>query len=133
MKRLLVWLLLVLTVGTAVCYKLIPDFVNTNFSVMLFALFVQLIGTCVALADVLLSTSDKPLSDRPAFWLAAGMLFYCCIFITGHIMAVFLGQYVGPYYSFFVIVANILMYGGFIACFATLRRQDRKLLQEQQR
>ena len=125
LRRLLILLLVVLAAGTVVCYRFVPVFEQLNFPVMLFSLFVQLIGSCVALIDVLLGTSDRPLSAQPDFWLATGMLFYCCIFIAGHILKVYTtGIAAGRFYSFFIIVANIFMYGGFIACFKALRRED---------
>jgi len=127
LRCLLMLLLAVLAAGTVAGYRLLPEFTQLNFPVMLFSLFVQLIGSCAALADVLLGTSDRPLSAQPDFWLATGMLFYCCIFIAGHILRVYdTGIAARRFYTFFIIVANIFMYGGFIACFRTLRRQDRQ-------
>jgi hypothetical protein len=128
LRRLLILLLVILAAGTVVGYRWVPEFAQVNFPVLLFSLFVQLIGSCVALTDVLLGTSDRPLSVQPDFWLATGMLFYCCIFIAGHILMVYAaaGMTVNRLYNFFIIGANIFMYGGFIACFKALRREDRR-------
>jgi len=128
-KRLLTTMLILLTLGTIANYILGPPLNDLNPLFQLFTLFIQLITTCAALIDILVSTSDKPLSAQPAFWLGAGMLFYCSIFILIYITKIFFKPS-GPIYWFFMvcsIIANTFMYGGFIACFITLRRQDRKI------
>ena len=128
-KRLLKAMLTILTLGTIVNYIWGPPINDLNVPFELFTLFIQLITTCAALIDLLGgNTSDKPLSDQPAFWLSSGMLFYCSVFILIYIAGIYFKS-PGPIGWFFMAcstIANAFMYGGFIACFITLRRQDRK-------
>jgi len=127
-KRLLIAMLVMLTAGTAINYIWGPPINDLNAQFQLFTMFIQLITTCAALIDVLGSTSDNPLSVQPAFWLNAGMLFYCSIFTLDYIAAIFF-KYPSTMGWFFLacsIIANTFMYGGFIATFKTLRRQDRQ-------
>jgi len=127
-KRALMGLLLILPVGSVICYIVWPVYVKENMPLMLFTLFVQLIGTCAVLIDILQNMSDKLLSEQPAFWLNTGILFYVCIFTLDHILGIYSAESASRYFVFFSLAANTFMYGGFIACFRTLRRQDRKVL-----
>jgi hypothetical protein len=128
-KRLLIAMLIVLTAGTGINYIWGPSIYELNLPFQLFTLFIQLIATCAALIDFLGgNTSDKPLSAQPAFWLNAGMLFYCSVFILVYIAGIFFTSsdrhQFGYYFLACIIIANIFMYGGFIACFITLKRQS---------
>ncbi|MDO6430166.1 hypothetical protein Q4E93_06195 [Flavitalea sp. BT771] len=124
-KRLLTAMLIVLTLGSAANYIWGPPLNDLNPSFQLFTMFIQLITTCAALIDILVNTSDTPLSAQPAFWLSAGMLFYCSIFTLIYIAEIFFrsAALVGWYFMACSTVANAFMYGGFIACFVTLKRQ----------
>lgn len=126
-KRSCLIVLIVLTVVSAVTYIWGPPVNALNVPFQLFTLFIQLIATCVALADILGNVSDRTLSSQPAFWLAAGMLFYSSIFAIVHIVELYFdATIVTFFYAAFSTVANTCMYGGFIACFITLRRADRQ-------
>jgi hypothetical protein len=127
-KRLLTAMFIILTVGAAINYVWGPPLAGSNMPFLLFTIFIQMIATSVALIDVLGNTSDKPLSAQPAFWLNAGMLFYGSVFILIYIAQLFSRSFkhFGWYFIACSMIANTFMYGGFIACFITLRRQDRK-------
>ena len=127
-KRLLIVLLMTFLATAAIGYIIWPAYVATGVRLELFTLFVQLIGTCAALIDILQNMSDKLLSAQPAFWLNTGMLFYICIFILIHILGAYARETAGKYFMIFSLVANFFMYVGFIACFRTLRRQDSEVL-----
>lgn len=120
-KRLLILMLMLLSVATIALYLLMPAHPRLNGHFLLFFLFLQLIATCVALVDILQSTSDTRLSARPAAWLATGMLFYSSIFLVLHIWGFFLPREAVRYYYIFSYAANTCMYSGFIAAFITLR------------
>jgi hypothetical protein len=128
-KRLLITLLFVLTAGTGINYIWGPPMNDFNPRFQLFTLFIQLITTCAALIDILgEKTSDKSLSAQPVFWLDVGMLFFCSIFMLIYIIGMF--SKIPGSFGWFILacstVANTFMYGGFIATFKTLRRQDRQ-------
>ncbi|HVW60894.1 MAG TPA: hypothetical protein VHC48_12680 [Puia sp.] len=129
-KRLFKVLLVALPPGAALCFILLPFVGGINIYAMLLYLFLELAAACTVLIDILTDVSDKPMHSKPMFWLAAGMLFYCSIFIVIYSLGRFIRILYYPYYIPFSIAANTFMYGGFIACFVTLRRMDRKALQE---
>jgi hypothetical protein len=120
-KRLLIFLLVLLSVATVALYLLMPAYPQLNGQFLLFFLFLQLIATCAALVDILQGTSDTPLSARPAAWLATGMLFYSSVFLVLHIWGFFFPREAVSYFYIFSAVANVFMYGGFIAAFIKLR------------
>ncbi|MDO6430167.1 hypothetical protein Q4E93_06200 [Flavitalea sp. BT771] len=125
-KHLLTAMLILLTIGTAANYVWGPPLNDLNPPFQLFTLFIQLIGTCAALIDILGDkTTAVPLSAQPAFWMNAGMLFYCSVFVLNYIFLLFFRS-PGPIGWFFLVcslIANTFMYGGFIACFLTLKKQ----------
>ena len=127
-KHLFRAMLIILTLGTMINYIWGPPMNDFNSPFQLFTLFIQLITTCAALIDLLGSTSDKPLSAQPAFWLNAGMLFYCSIFMLHYIAAIFFRSQglIGWFFLACSTIGNTFMYGGFIACFRTLRGEDRR-------
>jgi hypothetical protein len=46
-----------------------------------------------------------------------------------NILGIYSAEIASQAYVFFSLAANIFMYGGFIACFRTLRRQDSMVLE----
>jgi hypothetical protein len=123
-KRLLIFLLVLLSVTAVGLYLLLPAFPRLNGHFLLFFLFIQLIAACAVLVDILQGTSDSRLSVQPAVWLATGMLFYSSIFLVLHIWGFFLPNEANKYFGIFSSAANTCMYGGFIAAFITLRRRE---------
>jgi hypothetical protein len=73
-------------------------------------------------------TSNKPLSARPVFWMAIGMLSASSLFtvIISMIQALAKTKFIWALFIPFSYAANTCMYGGFIAAFTTLRREDRR-------
>jgi hypothetical protein len=130
MKRLHRGLLIALPLGTLFCYIGYPAFDRNNEYAMLLYLFLELAAVCAVLADTLRDESDKPVSGKPIFWLAIGMLFYCSLFIVAFSVGKFLDKLNYPYFIPFSYAANTFMYGGYIACFIALSRQGSKVLQE---
>lgn len=120
--RWLMTLLVVLVAGTVVCFIIWPIFNQAHLKYLTFNMFVQLIGICVALIDIVQGSTDQLLSRQPAFWLNVGLLFYCSIFIIAHILGLWYLWEAAKYFIFFSLVANTFMYFGFIACFRTLRK-----------
>ena len=124
-KRLHIVLMTVLPLGAVLYYVLTPAFVY----MMLFYLFLELLAAGAVLIDILTDVSDVPMHSRPMFWLAAGMLFYCSLYIVIFSLGQLLNTLPHDDFMPFGCLANTFMYGGFIACFVTMRRLDRKALQ----
>ena len=124
-RRSIVLLLVVLVTGTAIFFTKWPMTGKTNIMYYLFNMFVQLIGICVALIDIVQGSMEKLLSKHPAFWLNIGLLFYCSIFIVGHIWGLYSDNELDNYFIWFSFAANTFMYFGIIACFRTLRKEDK--------
>jgi hypothetical protein len=124
-RRLHRILLIALLPGTVLCYIWYPFFHKFNGCAVLFFLFLELIAACTALVDILKKMYDRPMYKEPMFWLATGMLFYCSLFIVVFSLGQFFNRLSYPVYLPFACSANTFMYGGFIACFIALRREDR--------
>lgn len=122
--RLLMALLGLLVVGTATCFIVWPTVDSLHLRYIVFNMFVQLVGVCVALIDILQVSTEKLLSRQPAFWLNIGLLFYCSIFIIIHIVGIWSVREAGDNFIWFSLVGNTFMYFGYIACFRTLRKEE---------
>jgi hypothetical protein len=117
--------------GVAVSYIFFPPFSQFNTQAVLIGLFMQLFASCASLADMLQDKDNEDrLSGRPMFWMAIAILCSCTLFAVifstrGLLMS---SKFPFGYYFYmpFSYAANTCMYGGFIACFITLRRQDRQ-------
>ena len=87
-------------------------------------------AACACLIDMLQDKEmlDRPLTTRPLFWVAVGMLGSCSFFMVILSLEQLFVKTVFRYdfYMPFSYVANTFMYGGFIACFRTLRGEDRR-------
>jgi len=120
-------LLALFPAGVVLSYALHPVFSKMNVFADQSGVFMQLIASCACLIDMLQDKDmlDRPLTARPLFWVAIGMLGSCSFF------AVILSLeqlFVRTSFSFdmympFSYVANTCMYGGFIAAFITLKKQ----------
>jgi len=127
-KRLNVLLLACLPPGIAVTYFLHPVFFRLNEPAALLYLFWELIGACAVVIGILLNKSDSPLGHQPLFWMACGILFYCCIFTLIHAVMNVMPKIQNQYFTLYSFFANTFMYSGFIASFCSLRRVNRAIL-----
>lgn len=125
-KRLHIILMAVLPMGMVLYFILMPAFAYLG----LFFLFLELMAAGAVLIDILADVSDVPMQSKPIFWLATGMLFYCSLYIVVFSLGQLLNTLPHDDFMPFGCLANTFMYGGFIACFVTLRRQAPKVLEE---
>ena len=114
--------------GVAVSYILIPPFSEFNTQAVLVGLFTQLFASCASLIDMLQDKNDEDrLSARPMFWIAIGILCSCTLFaVIFSTQKLLINTFPLGYYFYmpFSYAANTCMYGGFIAAFITLKKQQ---------
>lgn len=121
-KRLNIFLLVLLPVGVGICHMLPPLLPWVNEPAIFYCLFTNLVAACSYLIDLLLNKADIPLIRYPFFWMASGELIFCCVYAM---IPPLLNYYMKISYTYFMVyslVANTFMYGGFIACFYCFRR-----------
>jgi hypothetical protein len=120
-------LLVIFPVGVVVSYILNPAFSVMNIYLTQAGLFTQLIASCVSLADILQDKDslNRPLSARPGFWVAIGMLSSGSLFtiMVSIIQLLIKTKILWEFYMPFSYAANTCMYGGFIAAFITIKKQ----------
>jgi hypothetical protein len=128
-KRMTRILLIALPAGVLACFILGPGMLRGNKIADLVELFTELLAACAILVDMLQDVSDRLLFTRPMFWMAVGILSYCCIFtVIASVEGLGVRGGIGfEYFMIFSVAANTFMYGGIIACFVMLRREDRTL------
>jgi|GEM_PF-959146 len=115
--------------GVAVSYIFFPPFSEFNTQAVLTGLFMQLFASCASLADMMQDKDNEDrLSVRPMFWMAIAILCSCTLFAVIFSTRGLLinAQFPFGYYFYmpFSYAANTCMYGGFIACFITLKKRQ---------
>ncbi|HWK02016.1 MAG TPA: hypothetical protein VNS58_00195 [Puia sp.] len=125
-KRLNAILLGLLPISIGIAYWLHPAFSGFNDIADFFYDFLELIAACSFLTDVLLNKSDTPVGRQPLFWMASGILFYCCMFTLLGVLLNYMPRMPRRYLAPYSLVANTFMYTGFIACFICLHRARRR-------
>lgn len=126
-RRLHVFLLFLLPVGIGISYWMYSDLFRINDKVILYCIFTNLIAACSYLADILLNKTDVPMVRYPFFWMAAGMLLFCCSYVMVPALLNYLRIIPVGYSMLYSLLANTFMYSGFIACFVCFRRLTRPL------
>jgi len=120
-------LIALFSVGVVLSYALHPVFSRINVFADQSGVFMQLIASCVCLIDMLQDKEmlDRPLTTRPLFWVAIGMLGSCSFFMVILSLEQLFVKTIFRYdlYMPFSYVANTCMYGGFIAAFITLKKR----------
>jgi len=123
-KRMNTILLIILPIGIGISFYLTPDSVRLMQAIVLFCLFINLIAACLFLADVLLHKADIPLARHPFFWMASGILIFCWIYGVLTPLLSHFTKLRSVYFLLDMLVANLFMYSGFIACFICFRRTN---------
>lgn len=94
---------------------------HNKFRYIIF-LFLELLAACSFFIDLLSGGESVYLLRQPLFWLAGGIVPFCCV----HIVLFSLLNYFIPmpqiYYVSWTLVANAFLYSGVTACFICLRR-----------
>ena len=94
---------------------------HNKFRYIIF-LFLELLAACSFFIDLLSGGESVYLLRQPLFWLAGGIVPFCCV----HIVLFSLLNYFIPmpqiYYFSWTLVANTFLYSGVTACFICLRR-----------
>jgi hypothetical protein len=120
-------LLALFSAGVVLSYALHPVFSKINVFADQSGVFMQLIASCACLIDMLQDKEmlERPLTARPLFWVAVGMLGSCSFFaVILSLEQLFVRtKFSLDIYMPFSYIANTCMYGGFIAAFITLKKQ----------
>ena len=126
-RRLSMSLLILLPVTLVIAFMLPPGFAQPNMYADTAELLIMLVAACAVLIDVLHDMSGASLYANPAFWLALGILVSSSLFTLTIVIRSFVSREVFIYLnSPFSVIANTFMYGGFIVCFWTLRKEDKR-------
>jgi len=84
------------------------------------------IASCAVLIDLLHDMSGQPLYARPKFWFSLTMLVSSSIFLLVSAAARYMMNHLEtrPFFMPFNVIANTVMYAGFIKCFVVLKKGD---------
>lgn len=124
-RRLLRVLLIVLPVGLVAAFTLPANGLSiSNMYADTLQLLVLIIASCAVLVDILHDMSGTSLYTRPAFWFSLTMLVSSSIFLLLEAFMQYMKNHMGtrPFFMPFIVVANTIMYGGFVKCFLVLKK-----------
>jgi hypothetical protein len=125
-RRLLQILLIVLPAGLVAAFTLPPNGLSiSNLYADTLQLLVLIIASCAVLVDILHDMSGASLYTKPGFWFSLTMLVSSSIFLLLEAFMQYMKNHMGtrPFFMPFIVVANTIMYGGFIKCFLVLKKE----------
>jgi hypothetical protein len=131
LKRMQVYLAVAAVAGTAITYALMEKgFGAFNSQASTLYLVLLIIGAGCFYIDAMKNDIALPLTKQPGFWIATGLLFFSVILVMRFIFWDFVQTI--PGYTTILrvtnILANTLLYGGFIGTFICLYKTKSYLL-----
>ena len=114
--RGLLWAMLPLMLAA---YGFQPLFYTLNSYAATGYLLLMLTSSCLFYVDVIINGSTVSMVQQPAFWVAAGLMFFTVVFIL--LFALWAANVMIPNYGlvlkYVIITANTLLYGGLTVAF----------------